>query len=1340
MSQVNVQQLLKLDPVSPTQVSSTPVDYNTSSFQGGGFRPGQLAQLPKSSEQSLYESLSSIAGGVRQGIDTFSQITSQIDKERINKVEAEWERLDALDIDPRDKVTEFNSYLSGVETPITGETWKKRIAARVSKSWGKEAFEKFVESEYTSQLKKWPKFDGKMGPVLTQEFLDQFNEQNPSLTGSDFISGLILATKAKLREKEDILTSNALVQAVNLEYKFTPEQISGIASKALDIDELRKTSPKVVQALELAAASDSADDFDSLFTRIFYEELAPQLGTLDPEVQSNALERLDQARITLSKELWRSSRIIISENEKFRRQASLEAMAQSFRANPTSIALQNLAEDANLNLRDVPVASQAGYFTAIAETLYAGLASNKFAKYSNFNSVPVSRQLEVVEELLKEVFPESTFLSGVYKEGALGYVKNYQEAIDQIMYRFRNSKNGQDLQGSALQTLASKAETIKSSSEFKMAWGGEVKPAELTTAFIRAISEGTGIKQEIIERIFLVTTTVDGETQRQPRLASAKEILNDPVVRDAFSKIGFGEPQLNEILKYHAGLMPTGGTSGRGGKVSLQESKAPDQETAQRIVLTKPELIPSAIAILSNPENHDRIEIEAANRILQESVAIDGQLATLVEESVLGYLAGQATGVVEQQRFEENVLAWQKRQAGTATLDEIKLADQFIMEKINPTLKKLYNVDSPSEITFYERDESGNIIPLQPNVFLDRKNWVDENNNLTPNGRRLGLRLTMEAKLWAGLPREEGQSKYVNGLREQMTTLSKAKGLDQADPALLYSTMFALKGLKSGVSEPIGLVGSNEKNDSIFFDYFLEFMTIGQIPDNFASIDEKTNIFLNAFNVAIETLNMPQNFGSLDQPVAQGADSSRESVIRGLVSIGTGNGKSLLPEGQEEGTAITLRLGEFFRFPGINKNSTDDENAKIILKIFHKIASGILTSDSNSESGNFIVPDPNRNDSTLYEIPSSDGKVLRIAWNKMTADQKLTWYFNNLLDTNNTELFTAFIYPAVATQIMDQAEFRGVGASRNVDRLEAVMNLMGARNVYLQRRQKTGAVPFFTLSYVGKGGKWDPTSSWQLVAHNKQFLPQVNTRNTRLQPQRLIHDALSGSFIDGMILDWNTIEDRLDDVSQDVEDTAENVAASIHGVPQAKRHGLGLQMDPADQFVLGISALPAREQTVDYFFDVLGFVDANNQPITMKSLLAKAGPDRVRYLQKVMERYDTPVVSFIANNFPEYMNVIQQRMIQFGLGKGNIAPNSKVRFSVSVDGTEPVLVFNPNVSDTQIGPELALRVKEVPKTSVVLESNKQIENDGLYRWAIAYELLKEMQDNPKKWNNSETEE
>ena len=1066
MSQVNVQQLLKLDPVSPTQVSPTPVDYNTSSFQGGGFRPGQLAQLPKSSEQSMYESLSSIAGAVGQGIDTFSKITSQIDRERINKVEAEWERLDALDIDPRDKVTEFNSYLSGVETPITGETWKNRIAARVSKSWGKEAFEKFVESEFTSQLKKWPKYDGKMGPVLTQEFLDEFNAQNPSLTGSDFISGLILTTKAKLREREDSLTSNALVQAINLDYKFTPEQISGIASKALDIEELRKTSPKVVQALELAAASDSADDFDSIFTKIFYEELAPQLGTLDDEVQYSALDRLDQVRITLSKELWRSSRIILSENEKFRRQASLEAASQSFRASPTSIGLQNLAKDVNGLLPDVPVANQAIYFTGITETLYTALNSNKFAKYSNFNSLPVPRQIEVVEELLKEVFPEATFLPTVYKEGALGYVKNYQEAIDQIMYRFRNSETGQSLQGSALQTLASEAEAIKSNSEIRMLWGGEVNPKEVTTSFIKAVSRITGIKQEIIERVFLVTTTVDGETKLQPRIASAKEILNDPVIREAFSKIGFGEPQLNEIIKYHAGLMPTGGTSGRGGKVSLQGSKAPDQETAQQIVLSQPELIASALAILGDPKNYNTLEYEAANRIVQEAVAIDGQLATLAEESVLGYLAGKATGVVEQERLKKAVSAWQKKQAGTATLDEIKLADQFIINDLNPAMQELYGVSSTSDIQFHERDESGNIIPLQPSVLLDRKNWVDENNNLTPNGRRLGLRLTMEAKLWAGLPRQEGQSKYVNSLREQMTTLSKAKGLDQADPALLYSTMFALKGLKSGVSEPIGLVGSNEKNDSIFFDYFLEFMTIGQIPDNFTSLDEKTNIFLNAFNVAIETLNMPQNFGSLDQPLVLGADSSRESVIRGLVSIGTGNGKSLLPKDQEEGTAITLRLGEFFRFPGINKNSTDDENARIILKIFHKIASGILTSDSNSENGNFIVPDPDKNDSTLYEIPDSKGKVLRIPWNKMNADQKLTWYFNNLLETNNTELFTAFIYPAVATQIMDQAEFRGVGASRSINRLEAVMNLMGARNVYLQRRQKTGAVPFFTYSYV----------------------------------------------------------------------------------------------------------------------------------------------------------------------------------------------------------------------------------------------------------------------------------
>jgi hypothetical protein len=1349
MSQVNIQQLLNLNPVSPTQVSPTPVDYSTSSFQGGGFRPGQLAPLPKSSEQSMYEALSNIAGAVGQGIDTFSKITSQIDKERINKVEAEWERLDALDIDPRDKVTEFNKYVSGVETPITGETWKDRIAARVSKSWGKEAFEKFVESEYTEQVKRWPKYDGKMGPVRTQEFLSEFNAKNPSLTGSDFISGLSLGTQAKLREQEDLLTANNLIQAVDTEYKYSPEQISGLANKSLDIEELRKTSPKVVKALELAASSKSSDDFDSAFTRIYYEELVPLLGVLDPEVQYNALLKLDQVRTTLSKELWKSSQIIMQGNNQFKLKSNLDSSLLTFTAAPNQLGLQSLSKEAISLLPDVPVANQRDYLGGIAGAVYSALSSNKWPEHTGFSSLPVNSQIETLEKVLKEVFPEEVLFgsadkpnSGVLKEGALGPVQSYQEAIDQIVKGFVVSKAGVELQGSTLQSIASATETIDAQAKIGMAAGKTITFAALSSDFIKAVSDKTGISSAIIEQIFLVEkkdengVTVKDENGKvvfQPNLASAQEILKNREVRFALSRAGIGEPQLNEILKLHASLLPTGGGKGGGGKVSLEKSKAPTQEAAQRIVLTSPELIPQALAIISNPNDHDEITLDAADRIVQEASVINGQLAVVAEESVLAYLAGKATGVVQQQAYETSLNAWQKKQAGTATQDELRLADEFEKTQLIPGVQELYGVDSVRQIQFHETDASGKIIPLQPSVLLDRKNWVDDTNRLTPAGRRLGLRLTMEAKLWAGLPQQEGQSQYLINLREKMTALSKAKGLDQADPAVLYSTLYALKGLKSGSTEPIGLVGSNEKNDSIFFDYFLEFMTVGEIPNNLASMDDKTNVYLNALNVALETLNMPQNFGSLDQGLTRGTDSSKDSVIAALTSIGTGNGKSILAEGETPGTAVTLKLGQFFKFPGISGKDSADINAKRILGIFHKISTGILTSDSNTMNGNFIIPSPDSNDSTLYEIPNEDGTVARIAWNKMTPDQQLTWYFGNLLQTNNTELFAAFIYPAVASQIIDTAEFRGPSVSRDVTRMEAVMTLMGARNTYLQRRQKTGAVPFPTVSFVGKGGAWDPTSSWQLVSQFREFLPQVDTRDVKLQPQQLIHDALSASFREGKVLDFNTIESELDGVSQDIEDIAERVASGVHTVSQEKRFGLGKQLDPTDQFVVGIAALPARPETVDYFFDTLGLVDVNNQPITVANLLSRASPKKRAELQKILERSDTGVVSFIANSFPEYMDFIQQRMIQFRLGTGE---KSKVRFDVSEDRTEPVLVFSNGEFGSQARADynvLTLKVKKVPQTSAMLESNKQLEYDGLVRWIVAFEMLKEMQNNPNKW-------
>jgi hypothetical protein len=62
MSQVNIQNLLQMPAIEPGRVQQTPVEYKQASFSGGGFAPGQMANLPaKSSEQYMYESLAQIA-------------------------------------------------------------------------------------------------------------------------------------------------------------------------------------------------------------------------------------------------------------------------------------------------------------------------------------------------------------------------------------------------------------------------------------------------------------------------------------------------------------------------------------------------------------------------------------------------------------------------------------------------------------------------------------------------------------------------------------------------------------------------------------------------------------------------------------------------------------------------------------------------------------------------------------------------------------------------------------------------------------------------------------------------------------------------------------------------------------------------------------------------------------------------------------------------------------------------------------------------------------------------------------------------------------------------------
>jgi hypothetical protein len=1342
MSQVNIQQLLNLNPVSPTQVSPTPVDYSTSSFQGGGFKPGQLAQLPRSSEEVMFANLSQIAGAVGQSMQTFGNIASQIDKERIDKVEAEWERIDAQDKDPRDKTKEFDAILKSVSTPITGENWKQRIAARMSKSWGKESFEKYVETQFNEQVKNWKNFDGKMGPIRTQEFLTEFNMNNPSLTGSNFITGLSYKTQAEIREYEDEVASDSLVQIQENDYMFSSEQVAGLAQKTLDIEEVKKTSPKVVKALELAASSTTEDDFIATFTKRFWDELNPALSELDVEVQFRVIKRLDQYRSNLAKKLWDASTQIKQGNNFFKLQSSVSSSISAFRASPNNESFGTLSRQSLLLLPDLAPAVQKQYLDTLVGSVYSGLASNEWGGYEGFRDLPVQDQFKILEQKMRELLPGDVLTSRLKKDAFGGTidVTNQDEVYKNLIDFFKVSQTGLELKANITTTADGLVKSLGAQAELNGAFGRVVDTSALLTNFAAEFAKKTGIDEEIWKSVlFNKNTDNEGNVYYTITDKLPSQIFQDENIRRALSSIGYGETELGGLFTIVSGLVKGQGGGkgggGGGGGGSLDVPKYVTGTSATAALLTKPGLIQAAQNVGEVDANSTLGQDVLAVRQAAQNLNIQTQ--TLAITSTYSFMQSQLN---ERDRaaFQKGQEAENKQNNGSATQEDVALAKWF-KENYGPASSKFKEASTRlygttlDKVGFFQFENGVEVNPLSDENLRNRSNWVDQNGTVTPQGQLFGLRLMVQSQAWAqtGMSNETGFNDYISSIKKQVETLANGD-LRTADPALLYRTLYALKGLKAGQTEPVGLGSAMGETDQIYFHKLLEFLATSEIPENPRRMDAKTKTFMNGFNIAIETMGLSQNLGVLFN-FSGFTDNPKDAAATVIGALSSGNYTALLPKDTEsDGTNVSIRVGQFFGFPGLAEG-TDDEKAQKVVDTIYEIASGLGATGRGPKGEILGLPSPVDSSDFQIEIPTKEGSE-KVRWLEATPDQKMSYYFTNLRALAMPNLIASMAYPAAVAQVLSRDETFGSSA----DRTAGLSVLMAAGNEYKRRRNIMGSVNMPTITWEGTSNfatRFDPfVSDWSIVKDFKSSVPQVDTDNPNLQPQNLIHGILGLSFEGSSVPSFNDLEmlmqvqdprDKLINWRAEPisgEKQVEDLANAIYGTEPEARVGVTKGLDPVDQFVVGLFAMPARKQSMDYFFSSLGLNNVNGKPITSESLLNALGPGLRQDLDKILtERTDTSVITVVERFFPQVMEQIQERILQFNLGAGQ--PN-KVRFNASVDGTSPVLEFSVKGQPYNV---LGIKLGEVPKLPEVSFPTALQKTQGSVRWVTALKAIKDMQ-------------
>jgi len=158
MSQINTQNLLKLGNSIPLpQVSPGIPEYNQSTFQGGQVSVGApRQQVGPSGEEAMYGALAEIAGGISKGIDNFSRISTDIEKQRIEAARIKLKEIKTKeynnDVTPESKLAEWNDYIKEVWTPVLGNTWAEDLNLSAYELFGsKEAQDKFESERYQNE-------------------------------------------------------------------------------------------------------------------------------------------------------------------------------------------------------------------------------------------------------------------------------------------------------------------------------------------------------------------------------------------------------------------------------------------------------------------------------------------------------------------------------------------------------------------------------------------------------------------------------------------------------------------------------------------------------------------------------------------------------------------------------------------------------------------------------------------------------------------------------------------------------------------------------------------------------------------------------------------------------------------------------------------------------------------------------------------------------------------------------------------------------------------------------------------------------------------------------------
>lgn len=237
---MNIESLLKVGESQGLKATSAgSPEFREGNIRGGQVQIGRPAQqVGPTSEEALYGALAEVAGGLQRGIDTFSQIRTQVEKKEIEEAKNKYKEIftgeyyeeqqpDGTAVrkfkDPSQKLDEWNNYIKDVWTPLLGSSWIDEINMEAYSAFGsREAQEKFEAERYQREAVKFfkdPKNSTRLNqnsPIARMEFDSYYLSKYPTASSNAWFSAIQQDNISKYQTEETSFAVQALEESLSL--------------------------------------------------------------------------------------------------------------------------------------------------------------------------------------------------------------------------------------------------------------------------------------------------------------------------------------------------------------------------------------------------------------------------------------------------------------------------------------------------------------------------------------------------------------------------------------------------------------------------------------------------------------------------------------------------------------------------------------------------------------------------------------------------------------------------------------------------------------------------------------------------------------------------------------------------------------------------------------------------------------------------------------------------------------------------------------------------------------------------------------------------------------------